>query len=153
VNRERCIPYERNSEQDEPRYVESGRVIAEMNVDMLYDRVSALVPQDMGLGERAHSFVNRPMYQHVYYGYRHVMHQIRRDELEGVDYDELEGVAYDDVDINLLDPNDVISDDIAELMELGGLLAVRRVQALEEEKIDENITVKPKNLSDSSHNQ
>lgn len=145
MNRERCIPYERNSEQDEPRYVESGRVIAEMNVDMLYDRVSALVPQDMGLGERAHSFVNRPMYQHVYYGYRHVMHQIIRDELDGV--------AYADVDTNLLDPNDVISDDIVELMELGGLLAIRRVQALEEEKTDGNITVESKDLSDSSHNQ
>jgi len=145
VNRERCIPYERNSEQDFARCVESGKLITEMDVDILYDRVSALVPSEMGLGERAYSFCDRPMYQHVYYGYRHVMHQIIRDELDGV--------AYADVDTNLLDPNDVISDDIVELMELGGLLAIRRVQALEEEKIDENITVKPKNLSDSSHNQ
>lgn len=145
MNRESCVPYERNSEQDEPRCVESGRVITEMNVDILYDRVSALVPSEMGLGERAYSFCDRPMYQHVYYGYRHVMHQIRRDGLDSV--------AYDNVDINLLDPNDVISDDVKELMEFGGQLAVRRVQALEDEGIDEESAVESKNLSDSSHNQ
>lgn len=116
-----------------------------MNVDILYDRGCEFVPLEMGPAESVQSFNDRPMYQHVYYGYKQVIYKVRVDKLNVSNSD--------DIEINFLDPNGVISDDIMELMELGGLLAVRRVQALEGEKIDKNITVKPKNLSDSSHNQ